>query len=84
MVRLKSVGTFAPVILLAAIPAAASANPASAAACAATLPGEASVIYQATAPDIRPDSNIRDILVKKGQGDGDLGRSAARPRGRVP
>ncbi len=65
MVRLKSVGTFAPVILLAAIPAAASANPASAAACAATLPGEASVIYQATAPDIRPDSNIRDILVKK-------------------
>jgi hypothetical protein len=64
MVKLKSVGTFAPVILLAAMPAAASANPASA-ACAATLPGEASMIYQATVPDIRLDSNIRDIVVKK-------------------
>ena len=70
-----------PVIaILLALPA--MADPAAGAACAAKLPPDAAMIYRATAPEIRHDTVIRDLLTEQVRAmviQGKLDRAAARP-----
>ena len=67
---------------LLALPCAALADPATGAACAAKLPPDAAMIYRATAPEIRRDTVIRDLLSTRVRAmviEGKLDRAAARP-----
>ena len=68
--------------VLLLLPGAAWAEPAAGAACAARLPPDAAMIYRATAPEIRKDTVIRDLLttrVRRMVIEGKIDRAAARP-----
>ena len=67
--------------LACALPAAASANRASAEACAASLAPEARLIFDAAAPSIAPNVEIRPVLEEKTRAlvsSGRVSRSSAR------
>jgi len=68
--------------LLAAPLAAHAANPAAAQACAAKLPPEAKVIYDAAAPKVTPTTDMRDLLKSTTFGlimQGEVKQADARP-----
>jgi hypothetical protein len=70
------------IAVLFVLPVTALADPAAGAACAARLPPDAAMIYRATAPEIRRDTVIRDLLSTRVRSmviEGKIDRAAARP-----
>jgi hypothetical protein len=68
-------------VLLGLFPAAAYADQQAADACAAKLPKSSAAIYSASAAQISPGANVRDIVTHVTRGmvlSGDLSRSEAR------